>query len=96
MSLFATKKLKKPKSKMGFEEITIGKIKSPDIFYFVPVDENYEVYNRQVREMNEFFNLKEGLENSVRICSISFHRHYGFTKTTRSWSDLRRRTRMLV
>ena len=57
---------------MGFEEITIGKINSPDVFYFVPVHENYDVYKKQVREMNEFFNLKE--ERSVRICSISFHR----------------------
>ena len=56
---------------MGFEEITIGKINSPDVFYFVPVHENYDVYKKQVREMNEFFNLKE--ERSVRICSISFH-----------------------
>jgi len=44
---------------MGFEEITIGKINSPDVFYFVPVHENYDVYKKQVREMNEFFNLKE-------------------------------------
>ena len=57
---------------MGFEEITIGKINSPGVFYFVPVHENYDVYKKQVKEMNEFFNLKE--ERSVRICSISFHR----------------------
>ena len=63
---------------MGFEEITIGKIKSPDVFYFVPVYEDHEVYNRQVKEMKEFVNLKEELENSVRICSISFHRNYFF------------------
>ena len=63
---------------MGFEEITIGKIKSPDVFYFVPVDEDHEVYNRQVKEMKEFVNLKEELENSVRICSITFHRNYFF------------------
>ena len=54
---------------MGFVEITIGKIKSPDVFYFVTVDEDHEVCNRQVREMKE-------CENSVRICSISFHRNY--------------------
>ena len=52
---------------MGFEEITIGKIKSPDVFYFVPVDEDHEVYNRQVKEMKEFVNLKEELENSVGL-----------------------------
>ena len=57
---------------MGFEEITIGKIQSPDVFYFVPVHENYEVYKNQVREMHEFFNLKE--EHGVRICSIAFQR----------------------
>ena len=56
--------------KMGFIEITVGKINSPDVFYFVPVHENYDVYKKQVREMNEFFNLKE--ERSVRICSIAF------------------------
>ena len=55
---------------MGFIEITVGKINSPDVFYFVPVHENYDVYKKQVREMNEFFNLKE--EHSVRICSIAF------------------------
>ena len=55
---------------MGFEEITIGKIKSPDVFYFVPVHENYEVYKNQVRKMHEFFNLKE--ERFVRIFSIAF------------------------
>ena len=49
---------------------TVGKINSPDVFYFVPVHENYDVYKKQVREMNEFFNLKE--ERSVRICSIAF------------------------
>ena len=48
---------------MGFEEITIGKIKSPNEFYFVPVDEDHKVYNRQVREMKEFVNLKEKPEN---------------------------------
>ena len=55
---------------MGFEEITIGKIRSPDIFYFVPVHENCKVHKNQVKEMNEFFNVKE--EPSVRICSIAF------------------------
>ena len=48
---------------MGFEEIIIGKIKSPNEFYFVPVDEDHKVYNRQVREMKEFVNLKEKPEN---------------------------------
>ena len=38
---------------MGFEEITIGKIRSPDIFYFVPVHENCKVHKNQVKEMNE-------------------------------------------
>ena len=50
---------------MGFEEITIGKIKSPDEFYFVTVDEDHEVYNRQVREMKKIVNLNEGRENYV-------------------------------
>ena len=54
---------------MGFEEIIIGKIKSPNEFYFVTVDEDHEVHDKQVREMKE-------CENSVRICSISFHRNY--------------------
>ena len=64
---------------MGFEEITIGKINSPDVFYFVPVHENYDVYKEQVGEMNEYFNLKE--ECSVRICSISFYSSIGNPKT---------------
>jgi hypothetical protein len=66
---------------MGFEEITIGKIKSPDEFYFVTVDEDHEVYNRQVREMKKIVNLNEGRENYVRICSISFDRNYCFRYT---------------
>ncbi len=61
---------------MGFKEIVIGRIESPDVFFFVTVDEDNKVNNRQVREMNEFFNLNEGPGNSVRICSISFHRNY--------------------
>ncbi len=50
---------------MGFEEIIIGKIKSPNEFYFVPVDEDHKVYNRQVREMKEFVNLKEKPETVI-------------------------------
>ena len=69
------------RSKMGFEEITIGQIKSPDLFYFVTVNEDHEVHNRQVREMKKIVNLNEGRENYVRICSISFHRNYCFRYT---------------
>ena len=50
---------------MGFKEIVIGRIESPDVFFFVTVEEDNEVNNRQVREMNEFFNLNEGPGNSV-------------------------------
>ena len=48
---------------MGFEEITIGKIKSPDVFYFVTVDGDHEVHKKQVREMKKIVNLNEGRDN---------------------------------
>ena len=57
---------------MGFEEITIGKINSPGVFYFVPVHENYDVYKKQVKEMNEFFNLKEERSGSNIVLIVLY------------------------
>ena len=45
---------------MALEKITIGKIKAPDVLYFVSFDGDENVYKDQARQMKEFFDHKQG------------------------------------
>ena len=45
---------------MVLEKITIGKIRDPNVFYFVSFDGDENVYKDQVRKMKDFFNHGEG------------------------------------
>ena len=54
-----TESPKKKFLKMGVEEITIGKIKSPDVFYYIPCNIRGNDYKRQVKEMFQHFNREE-------------------------------------
>ena len=44
---------------MGIEEIKIGKIKSPDVFYYIPCNGRGNDYERQYKEMIQYFNARD-------------------------------------